>query len=120
MFERSFFGKATLVQLQNACIDVEKKKTANFIEVEGRDAQLPDGTNAKINIARFDPKDDESEVRDDLTFVKKADANVNFHAKMAQQGKAQIGGEMDVFIEDKAETILVFGKTTLVIRAIHN
>lgn len=120
MFDRKFFGIATLIQLQNACMDVAIKKTADLVEIEGRNAQLPDGSQSKINVVRFDPKDDESEVRDDLRFVKKADATVAFIAQMASEGRAQIGGDMDVFIEDKAETILVFGKTTLVIHTLHN
>jgi hypothetical protein len=110
MFERIFPGTAKLDELEVACIDVERKKTANLMTVEGRNAQLPDGTPSNVNVVQFDPKDDESEVQFDLKFVRKADATPAFLAQMAAEGRAQVGGDMSIFIEDQPDTVLIFAK----------
>jgi hypothetical protein len=114
MFERRFWGDAPLDKLQNACIDVSKDKTAALISLEGRQAKRPDGTAATINIVRFEPKDDESEVKDDITLILKNDAGVEFFGEMASAGKTQIGDHdgMTVFINSEPQVILVFAKTT--------
>lgn len=111
-FSRNFDGKATLAELEKACENVQKIKRANLTDIEGRNAEFADGTKMNVNVAKFTPQSNPSTVRDDLKFVKKTDANVAFIAQMAAEGRAQIGSEMNVFIENKANTILVFGKTT--------
>ena len=114
MFERRFWGDASLENLQEACKEVVRDKTADFISVEGRPATRPDGSPATINIASFDPKDDESEVKDDLTFIAKSDADVAFFGRMASEGKTQVGSHdgLSIYVGDSPVIILVFGKTT--------
>jgi hypothetical protein len=109
---RTFNGKNTLATLQQDCMDIQMIKKANLTKVEGQNAVTPTDTKITVNVCTFDQKDDVSEVHDDLVFVKKSAATVTFIAKMVQESRTQIGDDMDVFIEDKAETILVFGKIT--------
>ncbi len=109
---RTFNGKNTLAALQQDCMDIQSIKKANLTKIEGQKAVTPTETKITANVCTFDLKDDVSQVHDNLVFVKKSDATVTFIAKMAQESRTQIGGDMDVFIEDTAETILVFGKIT--------
>lgn len=111
-FSRIFDGKATLKELERACETMEMVKMANLLSIQGRDAELPDGTKLKVNVAQFDPKNHRRDILDDLELVKKADADQAFLQRMAAEGRAAIGGDMIVFIEDQSDTILVFGKTT--------
>ena len=111
-FSRNFDGKATLDELERALETMQRVKVANLLTIQGRNAEFDDGTQMKVNVAQFDPKDNRSEVHDDLKLVKKADATPAFMSQMAAQGRAPVGGDMNVFIENEAETILVFGKTS--------
>ncbi|MBD0324828.1 MAG: hypothetical protein ICV68_00265 [Pyrinomonadaceae bacterium] len=111
-FSRIFDGKATLEELERALENMQKLKMANLLTVQGRNAQLDDGTKMNVNVAQFDPQDRRSQVHDDIKMVKKEDASVAFRAQMAAEGRAPVGGDMNVFVENKTVTILVFGKTT--------
>ena len=111
-FSRIFDGKATLDELERACETMQVLKMSNLLSIQGRDAELNDGTKLKVNVVQFEPQDRRRDVIDDLKLVKKADATVAFIAQMAAEGRAPIGGDMNVFLESKAETILVFGKKT--------
>ena len=111
-FTRNFDGKATLEELERALETKQRVKTANLLSIQGRNAQLDDGTKLKVNVAEFDPQDAISKVHDDLKLVKKSDASVSFLAQMAAEARIQIGGDMNIFLENAAETILVFGRTT--------
>jgi hypothetical protein len=112
MFHRNFDGKSTLSELERACETTQKIKRANLTGIEGRNAQLADGTKMNVNVAEFDPKPNPSDVHDDLVLVKKDDADKVFLDKMASEKRTQIGADMNVFIENVAETILVYGKTS--------
>jgi len=111
-FTRNFDGKAKLDELERGCESVQKVRTANLLSIQGRNAELDDGTKLKVNVAQFDPQDRRRDVHDDLKMVKKDDADVAFLSQMAAESRTQIGGDMNVFIENQAVTILVFGKTT--------
>jgi hypothetical protein len=111
-FSRIFDGKATLDELERACETMQRVKMANLLSIQGRNAQLDDGTKLKVNVAQFDPKDRRSEVRDDLKLVKKTDASPAFLAQMAAEGRAPVNGDMNAIVENNAETILAFAKKT--------
>ncbi|KAF0249168.1 MAG: hypothetical protein FD167_1430 [bacterium] len=110
MLQRIYDAKETLADLELACKDIQTIRIANLTNIEGRKAEFPDGTKHNVNVAVFESQEDISKVRDDLKFVKKEDATVGFIAQMAKEGRAQIGGDMFVFVEDKDTTILIFGK----------
>jgi hypothetical protein len=112
MFDRIYDAKATLSELERGCETTQKMKRANLTSIEGRNAELPDKTKINVNVGHFDPKPNPSDVHDDITMVKKADATVTFRAQMAAEGRTQVGGDMNVFVESQPETILIFGKTT--------
>jgi hypothetical protein len=112
MFHRNFDGKATLSELERACETTQKLKRANLTVIEGRNAQLADGTTMNLNVAEFNPQSNPSQVHDDLKLVKKAEADKAFLDQMAAESRAQVGGDMNVFVENQAAVILVFGKTS--------
>ncbi len=109
---RTFNGNKTLDTLQQDCIDIQEVKKANLTNVQGQNALMPTETKITVNICEFELKDDIGEVHDDLKFVKKADVNVAFLAQMAAESRIQIGGDMDIFVEDTAVNICIFGKIT--------
>ena len=111
-FTRIFDGKVTLDELDRSLETMQRVKIANLLSIQGRKAELDDGTKLNVNVTQFDPQDERSDVHDDLKLVKKTDATVQFLAQMAQEGRTQVGGDMNVFIADQPVTIVVFGKTT--------
>src|SRR5262245_3894125 len=96
-FSRNFDGKSTLDELERALETKQRVTMANLLSLQGRNAQLDDGTPLKVNVAEFDPQPSRSMVHDDLKLIKKADADVTFLAQMTAESRTQIGGEMNVF-----------------------
>ena len=108
-FTRLFDGKATLEELERACMNIQMVRMANVTNIEGRNGEL-EGERIDVNVVTFDPKDRPRQVRSNLKFVAEDDADF---AQMATEGRTQLGGPgktMDVFVDGAATTILVFFK----------
>jgi hypothetical protein len=111
-FSETFPANGALEALATTIMAYQRAKIANLINIQGRNAQVEDGSNVNVNIAEFEPQDRRNQVRKNLKFVRKADATVTFRSQMTAEGRTQVGGEMNVFIENTAVTILIFGKMT--------
>jgi hypothetical protein len=111
-FTEIFSATGNIEALERTILAFQKARIANLISIQGRNAQIEDGSNVNVNIAEFEPQDRRSQVRKNLKFVKKDDATVAFRSQMATEGRMQVGSEMNVFIENTAVTILIFGKMT--------
>ena len=111
-FHEIFSATGNLEALERTIIAFQSAKIANLISIQGRNAQIEDGPNVKVNVAEFEPQDHRNKVRKNLKFVKIDDATIAFRSQMATEGRMQVGSEMNVFIDNTAVTILIFGKMT--------
>jgi len=111
-FTEIFPATGNLEALEKTIMAFQRAMIANLIDIQGRNAQIEDGSNVNVNVVQFEPQDRRSQVRKNLKFVKKDDATVAFRAQMAAEGRTQVGSEMNVLIENTAVTILIFGKMT--------
>jgi hypothetical protein len=112
-FPEIFPASATLEDLQRTLITFQKAQIANLISIQGRNAELDDGTKLDVNLAEFDPKDDRSDVNKVLVLVENDDATTAFLAQMATQSMTQLGGagkKWRVFIKGDPVNILIFFK----------
>jgi hypothetical protein len=109
-FTRIFDGKSTLEELQRACIAMAQVKMANVVTIQGRKAQLDDGTKLNVNVVKFEPQDSQTAVHSDIKMATESDANQVFLQQMAAEGRAPVNGNMSVFIANAAETIVAFAK----------
>lgn len=103
-----FPGTATLAELDTTITAYQLAKTANVIDIEGRQATFDDGTNMNVNVAEFEPVDHRPQIHKELVFVLVAD--VDFGA-MAAAGMTQLGGagkKFTIYVSNKPQSIFVF------------
>ena len=113
--QRIYDGKIAIGELERTCETIQHLRRVNLTDIQGRVARFENGTTANVNIATFVRMPNMSDVHDELTFIKKDDADVTFLARMTAEGRTRVGGvdhEMEIFIENTAVAILVYGKST--------
>jgi NADH dehydrogenase/NADH:ubiquinone oxidoreductase subunit G len=119
-FPEMFPASATLEELQRTLIAFQKIKTANLINITGRNAELDDGTKLNVNLADFEPQTRRNQINKVLVLVKDDDANVAFLTRMTAESMSPLGGagkKFTVFMksdetatEGKEAEILIFFK----------
>ncbi len=103
-----FPAAASLSETETTVEFYQLGKTANMIDIVGRNAEFSDGTKADVNLVEFEPVDHKYEIRKELAFV--PTDKVDFGA-MAAAGMTQLGGdghEFTVFVSGKPESIFIF------------
>lgn len=103
-----FPGTATLAELDTTLSAYQLAKTANLVDIEGRNATFDDGTQANVNVAEFDPVDHRPQIHKELVFVLVADVDFGAMAaaKMTQLGGA--GETFTIFVSDQPQSIYIF------------